>query len=84
MQINFYGFGATRALSGYCIEVADKSRVSEIRQALILSINNQERYIGLDEILVATAFASDEYIYGDEEIITESITINLLPPVCGG
>ncbi len=84
MQIYFHGFGSTRALSGYCLEVAEKIDIAAIRQALIAAVYNQDKYSGLDEILVATAFASEERILNENDIVEKDITINLLPPVCGG
>ena len=84
MQISFHGFGATRALSGYTLEVAEMSSIAAIKKILISSIQQQEKYAGLAEILIATALASDDQVFNDDEIISKNTTINLLPPVCGG
>ncbi len=84
MKIYFNGFGATKILSGYCIEVEKNSSVSAIKKKLITSIKTQDQYAGLNELLLTTAFASDECVFDDDEMITQDMTLNLLPPVCGG
>jgi len=84
MQVYFQGFGSTRALSGYSLQVAEKSSVAQVKTALIKATQDQEKYTGLDEILVATAFASETHVFDENDIISEDTIINLLPPVCGG
>lgn len=84
MKIFFNGFGAIRTLSGCCIEVEKMSSVSIIKKKLIAAIKTQDQYAGLDELLLTTAFANDECILDDNDILSEDMTLNLLPPVCGG
>ena len=84
MQIDFHGFGATRILSGYTLEVETNSSIATIRKQLIQLIANQEKYATIYEILSSTAFASEQQVFSDEQLIDKDMTLHLLPPVCGG
>lgn len=84
MQINFHGFGATRILSGYTLIIEVNSSIATIRKHLLQSIANQEKYAAVYEVLSTTAFASEQQVFSDEQLIGKDMTLHLLPPVCGG
>lgn len=84
MQISFHGFGATRVLSGYTLEVVGNLSVATVRSLLINRIQSQKEYSELVSVLSTTAFAREDKVLNDSDIINEGMTIYLLPPVCGG
>lgn len=84
MIITFHGFGSTRILSGFQIEIANSSTIKEIKNILIAKIKNETRYTSLIEIIPTTAFSSEDSIFNSDDIIKSDMIINLLPPVCGG
>ena len=84
MLITFHGFGSVRVLSGYTLEVDAMSSIAVIRNQFYNSIIVHPQYAKLTAILATIAFASEQKIYMDDDVLSHDVTINLLPPVCGG
>ncbi|MDQ5921947.1 MAG: MoaD/ThiS family protein [Pseudomonadota bacterium] len=84
MQIYFHGFGATRILSGYMLEIDPLTSIAGIRKKLMQSIEAQEKYASVYDILSTTVFATEQQVFSDEQLIVSDTTLHLLPPVCGG
>lgn len=83
MIIELKGFGSARKLTGMQVELSDDANVTQLRQILMAKLKN-ENDGSLITILQTCAFANQRKVFNENEPLTNSSLINVLPPVCGG
>lgn len=80
VPIRLYGaFRQSHAESTLTVEVADDSKVADLRQALHAALSSDSARA----LLKASAFATDTEVLDDDQPVPER-ELSILPPVCGG
>lgn len=79
-------FGAFRRYSAdpVVLTVAKSAPVSEIKQALGDALCMLHPSFNESSLLDRSVLANDRHIYQPTDTIDESLTLAILPPVCGG
>ncbi len=85
IEVKIKCFGAFRNLgSEITLNLASESNVGALRTLLSQFLKSQNPH-GMEAGLVAdSVFADETQILSDESRISENVTLNILPPVCGG
>ncbi len=80
MKINLHGFGSARELSGICFELNSEISIANFRVYLRKELPQIKHQVLLD----TCAFATGQQVLNDDFVISQDLTLNVLPPVCGG
>lgn len=82
MVIEIELYGTLKKLGNFSLEFVEPVLIREIKQKV------KERLLNLDstksELVNSSAFSDQKRILKDDDLISDSCQIALLPPVCGG
>jgi molybdopterin converting factor small subunit len=85
MEIEIRGFGAARELTGIKLEFQElKLSIANLRHSLLEYLKVRDNYQQLSLLIQSCAFADKTHVLDEQEIISHSQMLNILPPVCGG
>ena len=84
MWILFQGFASLKQINQVNLEFIAPMTIANIRNELLQHLNSILELKELVTELHGAAFAVENRILTDTEVISESTTLYILPPVCGG
>ncbi len=84
MIVVFNGFGSTRYIRNYEMEISSSVTVAQLRQQLKAKLSTEQSTIELINVLDSCAFAGNEQVFSEDYLVDQPQIINILPPVCGG
>ncbi len=84
MIVIFNGFGSTRSIRNYEMEVSSSVTVAQLRQQLKSKLSTGSAASELINLLDSCAFAGNEQVFSEDYLVDQPQIINILPPVCGG
>jgi molybdopterin converting factor small subunit len=86
LDISVQLFGAFRRAHPHpvalCIE--KNTKIKDVKLALEHALRELNPGFNDTELLSKSVLANNQKIYQDEDVISESTTMAILPPVCGG
>ena len=86
LNISVQLFGAFRRVHAHPVELTidQHTKIKEVKSALESALRELNPAFNDMELLNKSVFANNQKIYQDDDVIVESATIAILPPVCGG
>ncbi|MEN9902350.1 MAG: hypothetical protein RL651_1014 [Pseudomonadota bacterium] len=86
LNISVQLFGAFRRFHPQPVELSieKNAKIKEVKSALEDALRKLNPEFNDEELLSKSVLANNQKIYQDDDVIVESVTIAILPPVCGG
>lgn len=86
INISVQLFGAFRRVHPHPVElsVQKNTSIKAVKSALESALRELNPTFDDAELLSKSVLANNQTIYRDDDVIGESATIAILPPVCGG
>jgi hypothetical protein len=85
IKVNITLYGAFRQLgvNKIILEIPSHSTCAILRESLIQYLHTSQIKISSD-LVRASVFATDECVLPNSALITDNLSLAVLPPVCGG
>ena len=86
LNISVQLFGAFRRVHSQpvVLSIEKNTKIKEIKTSLGCALRELNPAFNDMELLNKSVLANNQKIYQDDDMISESATIAILPPVCGG
>ena len=86
LNISVQLFGAFRRVHPHPVElcIERNTKIKAVKSALENALRELNPAFDDTELLNKSVLANNQKIYQDDDVIVESATIAILPPVCGG